>query len=159
MTFYVRRFKNKASPVAQWLRPCLPVRGTQAWSDSGFSTCRGATRPVRRNCWVPALEPSRCNQRALVLQLLKPAHPKASAPRWEKPPQWAFLSWSLPAPLWGTVLTWWWVSQVKQGWGILLRGSHSLHASKALSTPKVLGRFHQFPSHFQTTVPSGSLSS
>ena len=45
--------------------------------DSGFSMCRGATRPVGRNYWVPALEPSRCNQWALVLWLLKPACPKA----------------------------------------------------------------------------------
>ena len=39
-----------ASPVAQWLRICLPMQGTQvralAWEDP---TCRGATKPMRHN--------------------------------------------------------------------------------------------------------------
>ena len=39
-----------ASLVAQWLRICLPMQGTQAralvWEDP---TCRGATRPVSHN--------------------------------------------------------------------------------------------------------------
>ena len=45
--------KNKchgASLVAQWLRICLPMRGTRVralvWEDP---TCRGATKPVRHN--------------------------------------------------------------------------------------------------------------
>ena len=43
------RIKNnvRASLVAQWLRICLPMQGTQVralvWEDP---TCRGATRPV-----------------------------------------------------------------------------------------------------------------
>lgn len=45
-----------------------------------------------------------------------------------------------------------------EGGRIMLRGSPSLCASKALSTQKILGWFHQFPSHFQTEVPSGRLS-
>ena len=39
-----------ASLVAQWLRICLPMQGTQVralvWEDP---TCRGATKPVRYN--------------------------------------------------------------------------------------------------------------
>ena len=39
-----------ASLVAQWLRICLPMQGTQVravvWEDP---TCRGATRPVSHN--------------------------------------------------------------------------------------------------------------
>ena len=42
--------KAGASLVAQWLRSCLPVQGTQVralvWEDP---TCRGATRPVSHN--------------------------------------------------------------------------------------------------------------
>ena len=40
----------RASLVAQWLRLCLPMQGTQiralVWEDP---TCRGATRPVSHN--------------------------------------------------------------------------------------------------------------
>ena len=40
----------RASLVAQWLRICLPMQGTQVralvWGDP---TCRGATRPVSHN--------------------------------------------------------------------------------------------------------------
>ena len=43
----VKNFPNGASLVAQWLRICLPMRGTRVralvWEDP---TCRGATRPV-----------------------------------------------------------------------------------------------------------------
>ena len=39
--------------VAQWLRICLPMQGTQVqalvWEDP---TCRGATRPVSHNYWA-----------------------------------------------------------------------------------------------------------
>ena len=39
-----------ASLVAQWLRICLPMQGTQVralvWEDT---TCRGATKPVSHN--------------------------------------------------------------------------------------------------------------
>ena len=41
---------RRASLVAQWLRICLPMQGTQVralvWEDP---TCRGATRPVSHN--------------------------------------------------------------------------------------------------------------
>ena len=47
------RFRNTdywASLVAQWLRICLPMQGTQVqalvWEDP---TCRGATGPVSHN--------------------------------------------------------------------------------------------------------------
>ena len=47
----IDRLKIKgASLVAQWLRICLPMQGTQVrvlvWEDP---TCRGATRPVSHN--------------------------------------------------------------------------------------------------------------
>ena len=39
-----------ASPVAQWLRICLPAQGTRVrslvWEDP---TCLGAAKPVRRD--------------------------------------------------------------------------------------------------------------
>ena len=42
--------KTRASLVAQWLRVCLPMRGTRVralvWEDP---TCRGATRPMSHN--------------------------------------------------------------------------------------------------------------
>ena len=41
----------RASLVAQWLRVCLPMRGTRVralvWEDP---TCCGAARPVSHNC-------------------------------------------------------------------------------------------------------------
>ena len=41
---------HRASLVAQWLRICLPMQGTQVralvWEDP---TCRGATKPVSHN--------------------------------------------------------------------------------------------------------------
>ena len=40
-------------------------------------TCRGATKPMRHNYWVCALEPTSHNYWAGVLQLLKPAHLEA----------------------------------------------------------------------------------
>ena len=43
-------FLKGASLVAQWLRICLPMQGTQfralVWEDP---TCRGATGPVSHN--------------------------------------------------------------------------------------------------------------
>ena len=42
--------ETRASLVAQWLRICLPMQGTQVralvWEDP---TCREATRPVSHN--------------------------------------------------------------------------------------------------------------
>ena len=51
----------RASLVTQWLRIHLPMQGTWVQSLAQEDpTCRGATKPVRHNCW------------AHVLQLLKP---------------------------------------------------------------------------------------
>ena len=50
------------SLVAQWIRICLPMQGTQvqslAWEDF---TCHGETEPVCRNYWAHALEPGSRN--------------------------------------------------------------------------------------------------
>ena len=52
---FIKKKREGASLVAQWLRLCLPMQGTwvQAlvWEDP---TCRGATRPVRHNYWACA---------------------------------------------------------------------------------------------------------
>ena len=52
-TFFILKRKDGASLVAQWLRICLPMRGTWVralvWEDP---TCRGATRPVSHNYWA-----------------------------------------------------------------------------------------------------------
>ena len=44
------KMDGRASLVAQWLRIRLPMQGTQVqaliWEDL---TCRGATKPMRRN--------------------------------------------------------------------------------------------------------------
>ena len=49
----------RTSVVAQWLRIHLPMQGTRIrallWEDP---TCCGATKPVRHNYWVRALEPT-----------------------------------------------------------------------------------------------------
>ena len=46
----IKKSTNGASLVAQWLRICLTMQGTQVralvWEDP---TCRGATRPVSHN--------------------------------------------------------------------------------------------------------------
>ena len=45
-----RRDGHRASLVAQWLRLCLPMQGTQVRALVREDlTCRGATKPVRRN--------------------------------------------------------------------------------------------------------------
>ena len=41
---------DRTSLVAQWLRPCLPMQGTQVRSlIREDSTCHGAAKLVRRN--------------------------------------------------------------------------------------------------------------
>ena len=43
-----------ASLVAQWLRICLPMQGTQVRAlVREDPTCRGAPKPVRHNYWSP----------------------------------------------------------------------------------------------------------
>ena len=74
--------------VAQWSRICLSVHESQVqslvWEDPA---CHGATKPVSHNYWICDLEPGGCNHWAHVLQLLKPAFPRAHARQQEKPPQ------------------------------------------------------------------------
>ena len=64
------------------------MQGTRVQSlgreDSSY---RGATKLVRHNYWVRALQPAGCNYRALTPQLRKPKT-YSRAPQPEKPPQW-----------------------------------------------------------------------
>ena len=64
---------QRTSLVAQWLRICLPMQGTQVralvWENP---TCRGATKPVTHNYWAWALKPASHNYWAHMPQLLKP---------------------------------------------------------------------------------------
>ena len=61
------------SLVAQWLRICLPMQGTQVQAlVREDPTCRGATKPMRHNDWACALQPTSHNCWARVPQLLKP---------------------------------------------------------------------------------------
>ena len=70
-----------ASLVTQWLRICLSMQGTRVQSlVREDPTCCGATKPVRRNYWTCALEPTSHNYWARA--------PRARAPQQEKPPQW-----------------------------------------------------------------------
>ena len=67
----------ETSLVAQWLRICLPMQGTQVWSlVREDPTCHGATNPVRHNYWT------------CVPHLLKPARFRACARQQETLPQW-----------------------------------------------------------------------
>ena len=54
-----KRIMYRASPVAQWLRIRLPMQGTRVqalvWEDP---TCHVATKPMHRNYWACALEPT-----------------------------------------------------------------------------------------------------
>ena len=60
--------------MAQWLRICLPIQGTQVWDLVWEDpTCRGAAKPVHHNYWACALEPVSHSYWAHVPQLLKPA--------------------------------------------------------------------------------------
>ena len=61
------------SLVAQWLRICLPVQGTQVRSlVREDSKCHGAAKPVHDNSWACDLEPMSHKYWAHVPQLLKP---------------------------------------------------------------------------------------
>ena len=51
-------------------------------------TCCGVIKVVCRNYWACALEPGNHNYRALVPQLLKPAHSRGCILQQEKLPQW-----------------------------------------------------------------------
>ena len=55
----VLKAEGGTSLVAQWLRIHLPMQGTQVRAlVREDPTCRGATKPVRHDCWVCALEPT-----------------------------------------------------------------------------------------------------
>ena len=61
------------SLVAQWLRICLPMLGTQVRAlVQEDATCCRATKPMRHNYWACTLEPVSHNYWACVPQLLKP---------------------------------------------------------------------------------------
>ena len=46
----IKKWQKGTSLVAQWLRICLPVQGTQVQAlVRGDPTCHGATKPVRHN--------------------------------------------------------------------------------------------------------------
>ena len=70
----------RASLVAQWLRICLPMQGTQVralvWEDP---TCRGAAGPVSHNCWA-------CASGAGAPQQERPPWWEAHAPWWRVAP-------------------------------------------------------------------------
>ena len=70
------------SLVAQWLRICLPMQGTQVQSLAlEDPTCRRAIKPVRHNYWACALEPGSHNYWACLPQLLKSTSPRARVPQ------------------------------------------------------------------------------
>ena len=54
----IKKSTNWASLVAQWLRICLPMQGTQVHVlVREDPTCRGTTKSVLHNYWACALEP------------------------------------------------------------------------------------------------------
>ena len=72
--FDIKNDEARASLVAQWLRICLPMQGTRVGAlVREDPTCCGATKPVRHNYWVCALDPASHNYWAHVPQLLKSA--------------------------------------------------------------------------------------
>ena len=86
---------TKTSLVAQWIRICLSVHGTQVWCLIWEgSTCHGATKPMNHNYWACELhllkpESSRAHESQLPrlhAAITKACEPRACAPR-EKPPQ------------------------------------------------------------------------
>ena len=80
---------NRASLVAQWLRICLPMQGTQVralvWEDP---TCRGATGPVSHNYWA-------CMSGACAPQRERLRQWEARALRWRVAP--ARRNWRKPS--------------------------------------------------------------
>ncbi|XP_049559490.1 modulator of macroautophagy TMEM150B isoform X2 [Orcinus orca] len=76
-----------ASLVAQWLRICLPMQGTQVQAlVQEDPTCSGATKPMRHNPRLRsrAREPKLLSLRATTTEARVP---RACAPQQEKPPQ------------------------------------------------------------------------
>ena len=84
-----KKSKHVACLVAHWWRICLPTQATQALSlVQEDPTCHRATKAVRYSYWTCALELGNHNYQAHVLQLLKPACPRARATQQDKPLQW-----------------------------------------------------------------------
>ena len=71
---------KRTSLVAQWLRICLPMQGTQVQAlVQEDPTCCGATKPVHRHYWACALEPVSHNYWARMPVHLEPVlHNKRS---------------------------------------------------------------------------------
>ena len=64
---------NWTSLVVQWLRICLPIKGTWVLSlTQEDPTCHGATKPMHHNYWVHALEPVSCSYWVWRPPLLSP---------------------------------------------------------------------------------------
>ena len=85
--YYVSK-TYRTSLVVQWLRICLPMRGTRVGALAQEDpTCHGATGPVCHNCWAWGLEPTSHNCWAHVPQLLRPACLEPVL-RNERPRQW-----------------------------------------------------------------------
>ena len=73
-TEHLKSSWSVTSLVAQWLRICLLMQGTQVRAlVREDPTCRGATKPMHHNYWACTLEPASHNYWACLPQLLKPA--------------------------------------------------------------------------------------
>ena len=69
----IKKYLERASLVAQWLRIRLPMRGTRVRAlVREDPTCHRATKPVRHNYWACTLELTCHNYWACMPQLLKP---------------------------------------------------------------------------------------
>ena len=89
-TYQVKVHPNAGtSLVAQWLRVCLPMQGTQVralvWEDP---TCRRAARPVSHNYWA-------CASGACAPQQERPRQWEARTLRWRVAP--ALRNWRQPS--------------------------------------------------------------
>ena len=80
-----------AQGLPWWLKERIRLPMQETWVQSLIwedPTCHGAIKPMCHNYWACALEPESWKYWAHVLQLLKPEHPRAHAPKQEKPPKW-----------------------------------------------------------------------
>ena len=70
--FTTKNLSHQTVLVVQWLRICLPMKGTwvraPVWEDP---TCHGATKPVSHNYWACTLELGSHNYWARAPQLRK----------------------------------------------------------------------------------------
>ena len=66
-----KSYTPRASLVVLWLRICLTMQETQAWSFvQEDPMCCEATKPMHHNFWDCALELGNCNYWACMLRLL-----------------------------------------------------------------------------------------